>query len=141
MSLKLDFCSHKAAKFACENWHYSKKTPVNKLVKIGVWESKKFIGVILFGVGASATAHIQYSLGRFQVCELVRVALKRHKAPVSRMIKIAIILLKKECPGIKLITSFADTYQGHTGGIYQAGNWVYTGTSSKVTEYFFNGKW
>jgi hypothetical protein len=31
--LKLDWCSHEAAKYACENWHYSKCVPNQKTVK------------------------------------------------------------------------------------------------------------
>ena len=141
VKLKLDWATHASAKYACENWHYSKRIPVNKLVKIGVWENDDFKGVIIFGVGASATAHIQYRLKREELCELVRVALKRHSTEVSRLIKIAISMMKKENPKLKLISSFADTYQNHHGGIYQAGNWVYAGLSAKVREYFFNGKW
>lgn len=41
--LKLDFCSYQAAKFACENFHYSKSTPAGKIIKIGVWENERFI--------------------------------------------------------------------------------------------------
>lgn len=63
--LHIDFCSYKAAKAACEHWHYSKKIPISKLVKFGVWE----------------------------------------------------------------------------GGIYQACNWIYTGESSPVKEYFYNNGW
>jgi len=44
VELKLDWCSYQAAKYAVENWHYSKCMPVGKLVKIGVWEDKKYIG-------------------------------------------------------------------------------------------------
>ena len=49
--LRLDFCSYQAAQYACRRWHYSKKIPVGKLVKIGVWEDGKFIGAIIFGDG------------------------------------------------------------------------------------------
>ena len=54
MNLRLDWCSYKAAKHAVMNWHYSKTMPIGKLVKIGVWEDDKFIGVVIFGLGASA---------------------------------------------------------------------------------------
>jgi hypothetical protein len=52
--LYLDWCSHEAAKFAVEHWHYSKVIPKSKLAKIGVWEDGTFIGAIIFGVGATA---------------------------------------------------------------------------------------
>jgi hypothetical protein len=39
-----------------------------------------------------------------------------------------------------MIVSFADPEQGHSGGIYQAGNWVYAGKSSSGFEWVLNGK-
>lgn len=139
--LRLDWATHEACKYACENWHYSKKIPVNKLVKIGVWENDIFKGVIIYGLGASATAHIQYGLNNIEVCELVRIALKSHYYPVSKMIAISFKFISKKCSNIKLITSFADTNENHHGGIYQATNWIYCGLTSMVTEYYYNGDW
>lgn len=129
-SLKLDWCSAEAARFACENWHYSKTVPTGKPLRIGVWENGKFIGVVFFGSGASAALGSPYGLTTFQVCELVRVALNKHEAAVTRIISIAIKMLKKQAPGLRLIVSFADPFQGHHGGIYQGGNWIYSGDSS-----------
>lgn len=139
--LKIAWATHEAALYACQRWHYTKKIPVNKLVKVGAWENEKFIGVVIFGMGASAVLHRQFDLGRFEVCELVRVALGEHVTPVSRIISIALKFLVKANPGLKLCVSFADPSQGHHGGIYQAGNWVYTGDSADTTEYFYNGDW
>jgi hypothetical protein len=139
--LKIDWATYEAAKYACENWHYSKRIPVNKLLKLGVWESGKFIGVILFGVGSSANLHKPFNLQRTEVCELVRVALTNHKNKVSRMIAICLKFLQKTNPLLRVCVSFADNTQGHYGGIYQAGNWIYTGTSSTTTEYFVKGRW
>lgn len=141
VDLKIDWATHEAAKYACENFHYTKKIPVNKLVKIGAWENNIFIGVVIFGMGASAVLHKQFKLDRFEVCELVRVALKDHKSQVTRIIKLALIFLKKSNPKLKLCVSFADPSQGHHGGIYQGGNWIYSGISSKTVEYFYNGDW
>lgn len=62
MSLHLDWCSYEAAKFACEKWHYSKCIPKSKLVKIGVWEHDVFVGVVIFGVGATHDLVKQYGL-------------------------------------------------------------------------------
>lgn len=140
-NLRIDWATHEAAKYACENWHYSERIPVNKILKIGAWENDKFIGVIIFGVGASAVLHKQFNLTRFEVCELVRVALDKHKTPVSRIIKIGLIFLCKSNPGLKVCVSFADPYQGHHGGIYQAGGWIFTGMSQPTREYFYNGAW
>jgi len=115
--------------------------PVNKLVKIGVWEDGKFIGVIIFGVGASAVIHKQFAVGRFEVAELVRIALKDHRATVSRMVAIALRMVRRSNPKLRVLVSFADPSEGHNGGIYQAGGWIYTGRSQPTIEYFYNGDW
>lgn len=92
-------------------------------------------------MGASAVLHKQFGLDRFEVCELVRVALSKHVTPVSRIISIALKFLRKANPKLRVCVSFADPSQGHHGGIYQAGNWLFTGRSSTTVEYFFNGDW
>lgn len=127
VDLRLDWCSHSAAKFAVKNWHYSKTMPVGKLVKIGIWEDSQFIGCVLFGMGACPVLSAPYKLKNTEACELVRVALKKHKTSVSRIVSISLKMLKKHCPGLKVIVSYADQNQGHAGAIYQAGNWFYEG--------------
>jgi hypothetical protein len=76
--LKLDWCSFDAAKYACKSWHYSKCVPAGKLVKIGVWENEKFIGCVLYGLGATPNLSKPYGLTMTECCELVRVALTTH---------------------------------------------------------------
>ncbi len=128
--LKLAWCSHEAAKYAVEHWHYSKVMPKSKRNFIGVWEGGIFKGAIIFALGASSHLGAPYGLQTFQCCELVRVALNQHANPVSQIVSIAVKMLKTQSPGIRLIVSYADPYQGHHGGIYQAGNWIYNGTTS-----------
>lgn len=139
--LKIDWASHEAAKYACENWHYSKCLPVGKLVKVGAWENGKFIGVVLFGRGASPNLGKKFKLGQDQCVELLRVALTKHQVTVSKIVAIAIKLLKKSNPKLRLIVSFADPDKGHYGGIYQAGNWIFSGDSGSSTELFIRGRW
>lgn len=138
--LRLDWCSHEAAKYACEKWHYSRCVPKSKLAKIGVWESGRFIGVVLFGVGATADLVKRYGLSHTQGCELVRVALCDHVTPVSRIVAVALKIIKKAFPGIRLVVSFADPEQGHVGAIYQAGGWLFSGMSAASDEYIYKGK-
>ena len=135
--LRLDWCSHEAAKYACEKWHYSRSVPVGKLVKIGVWEDDAFVGVVLFSSGSAGVGVIGGRLGASAVetSELSRVALTRHEAPVSRIVAIAIRFLKQQSPRLRLVVSYADPEQGHIGGIYQAGNWIYSGRSSPDKAY------
>lgn len=136
--LKIDWATAEAAKYACRNWHYSKSMPVFKVLRVGVWEDGRFIGVVVFSQGATPQIGSPYNLGKTEICELARVALTDHKTPVSRIIAIALKFLRKRCPGIKMVISFADDGQGHHGGIYQAGGWVYTG-GSETHSYKING--
>jgi hypothetical protein len=138
--LKIDWATHEAAKYACENWHYSKSVPVPPLVKIGAWENDKFIGCVIFSRGASSNLLSPYNLDQNQGCELTRIALSKHSNPVSRIVKFAIAFLKKNSPELKLIVSFADPQYGHHGGIYQAGNWIYCGDTAPGIEYWYKNK-
>lgn len=133
--LRIDWATHAAAKYACENWHYSGCIPKSKLVKIGAWEHDKFIGVVLFGYGATAELGTPYGLQMNQCCELVRIALTRHIVPVSRIMRLSLAFLVQTNPGIRLIVSFADSTQGHHGGIYQATNWLYAGKTASCVFY------
>ena len=138
--LRIDWATHEAARYACEKWHYSKSVPVPPLVKIGVFEDEKFIGVVIFSRGASSNLLKPYGLAQTEGCELTRIALTTHKTPVSRIVRLAIAFLKKRSPTLRLIVSFADPHQGHVGGVYQAGNWIYCGTTSKSKEFWLGGK-
>ena len=138
--LRIDWASHEAAKYACENWHYSECLPAGKLVKVGVWENGKYIGVVLFSRGANNTLGAPYGLSQTECCELTRIALTKHDSQVSRIMKLAFVFLKKNSPGLKMIISFADPEQGHNGGIYQATNWIYSGMTTPADEYIVNGK-
>lgn len=138
--LRLAGCTHEAASYACRRWHYSGKMPAGKLVKVGVWEAGRFIGAVVFGRGANNHIGSRYSLRQTEVCELVRVALCDHSAPVSRVVAIALRLLRRQSPGLRLIVSYADPEQGHVGTIYQALGWLYVGQSQAQRELVVNGE-
>ena len=139
VDLRVDWCSHEAAKFAVEHWHYSKRMPKSKILHIGAWERDKFIGCVLYGYGATPEIGKPYGLKQIQICELVRVALRPHDNYTSRIVALSLKLLKKQSPGVRCVVSFADTTQGHHGGIYQATNWIYTG-SEEYHAYRVNGE-
>lgn len=139
-ALRMDWASHKAASYACMHWHYAKSMPVGKLVRVGVWESGRFVGVVLFSWGANNHLGQPYKLGMLECCELVRVALTDHTAPVSQIVARSLRMLKQQSPGVRLVVSFADPTAGHHGGIYQAGGWVYCGTSAPSYEFWLHGR-
>ena len=133
--LKLDWCSYDAARYACKRWHYSESVPTPPLVRIGVWEDDRFVGVVLFSRGSTRHLGRPYGLGPTEICELTRVALADHETPVSRMLAIAVKMLRRTNTGLRLIVSFADPNQGHTGIIYQAAGWLYTGQTASTRDF------
>ena len=141
MSLLIAPCSFDAAKYAVMNWHYSQQMPIGKLISYGVWEDEIYIGAVLYGRGASPELGSAYGLSQVECCELVRVALNKHKASVSQIVSHTIKKLKETNPGLRLIVSFADPEHDHKGIIYQAMNWIYCGQSSPSKEYYYKDKW
>jgi hypothetical protein len=131
-TLRLDFCSHDAARHAVMRWHYSRQMPKAKLVKVGVWEGDKFRGAIIYGLGANRHLARPFGLKDTQACELVRVALAPGREhPTSRCVAVSLKLLRRQSPGLRLVVSYADAGQGHVGTLYQAGGWLYLGTSEQ----------
>ena len=128
--LRLDWCSHDAARHGVGRWHYSRKMPASKLVRIGVWEAGRFVGVVLYGVGANRHLARPFGLETTEVCELVRVALApgRHH-PTSKVVAISLRMLHRQSPGLRIVVSYADRKEGHFGTIYQASNWLFLGAS------------
>ena len=133
-------CTFEAAKFAVMNWHYSQAMPSGKLIKHGVWEDGAFIGVVLYGRGANRDLLKPYGLDITEGCELVRIALDKHEATVSSIVSASMKILKQTNPRLRIVVSFADNEQGHHGGIYQAGNWIYLGQSIAADEYIIHGE-
>lgn len=122
-------------------WHYSRAMP-SASVRYGVWEKGVFVGCVLFGVGAAPNIGRPYGLTQPEVMELVRVALAPgHVTPTSRVVAIALRLLRKDRPGLRLVVSYADPLQGHHGGIYAAGGWMYVGpqASKGITGFRIGG--
>lgn len=141
VDLKIAPVDHEAAKFAVMRWHYSQAMPSGKLICFGVWEDGAYKGVVIYGRGANKDLMKPYGLDQTEGCELVRVALSHdHKTFVTQIVAQTLKLLKRTNPGLRLVVSFADSTQGHHGGIYQAGNWIYSGESKNKEEYVVNGK-
>lgn len=138
--LYIGVVSAKAARFAVEEYHYSRTYPTATLARYGVWEYGKYIGAILYGTGGSASLAKTWKRSHDVQCrellELTRVALREHEAPVSKMISISLKLLATHRPWTRLVVSFADPYRNHLGKIYQASNWIYLGRSGATNCYW-----
>lgn len=134
MSVKVDYCSYQAAKYACENFHYSECIPVIKNVTFGVWENSEFTGAIVYSRSSNQHMANFVQLPQTEAVELTRVALKEHEHPVSQVVTYSMNMLERKDNGLRLVVSYADPSEGHHGGIYQAMNWYYIGQteSSRV---------
>jgi hypothetical protein len=82
----------------------------------------------------------EYKLKMTECAELCRIALNKHVTPVSRILSIAVKMLKREMPGIRLLVSYADLNEGHEGRIYQASNWVFVGKTGFEAGIMLKGK-
>ena len=142
--MKVAPCTARSAKYACERWHYSETAPASML-KLGVWDSeKKFVGCMLYGYGSGkATRGDAYGLRKtHDIAELQRVAMRaNHGLIVSQVVAAGVRIVKKHCPNLRMLISFADEgWRGHVGTIYQASGWIYTGTFEGLAFYMVHGQ-
>jgi len=133
-------CTYKAALWACRQWHYSGRMSSGKMVYYGVWEGGRFVGAVVFSNGVTPHLFKRYGLTGKEGAELTRVALGEHATPTSRIVALAVRLLRRQNPGLRLVVSFADQGQNHVGTIYQASNWVYAGETTFCQEYEYRGR-
>jgi len=117
---------------AVEN-HYAHRA-VSVSWAFGAYFNNVLLGIISFGKPASPhlckgicgkeNSNRVYELNRLWMSD------KCPKNSESRFIGWALRQLKKINPPLILV-SYADTNQNHSGGVYRATNWIYTGLSDK----------
>jgi hypothetical protein len=140
--MRLEIASYKAIKYACLNFHYSKVCPAQSFGYSVFNNKNEWCGVILFGGGAGAFMGRPFGLFYGQYLELTRMALNGKQESTSKAMSIAIKLIKKANPTVKLLISYADKGQEHIGVIYQATNWYFVEESkSSGEEVYYKGKW
>lgn len=128
----LTLANYNAVKYACMNYHYAKRVPISA-VAFNVYEDGEWCGVIVYGYGANPHIAAIYDKWPGQVLELVRVALNGKQKITSECVALSLKELKKYCPLVDLVVSYADVDQGHVGTIYQATNWIYVGLMNEGT--------
>ena len=140
--MKLTRATPKAIEYACKNFHYSKSIPTVQYAYNVYNNKEEWCGVILFGGGANNNLAKSCNLHNGEVLELERVALNGKQEMTSKAVSIALRLLRKDDPIVKMVVSYADHRQNHLGIIYQATNWLYLGISKTTdTQYYYKGKW
>lgn len=117
-----------------ETYHYTHRWPPSATFAIGGFYRARLLGIVVYGTGASpylVTAAFD-GLDRKEGWELVRLFAFdwAPKNVESYLIGRSFRYLEAKRPDIRVVLSFADPGQGHLGTIYQATNWLYTGTTA-----------
>lgn len=141
-ALAVQRVSIETANRPCEQWHYS-GIPYGLATDVyGVWEDRRFAGVIVFGVPVAKHAHrLLEGVMRKDCKELVRIALRDHQRPVTQMLSQAVDLFRGDNGHtVRLLITYADMAEGHVGTIYQAANWIYVGQAAFKDYYIMHGE-
>ena len=112
--------------------HYAKRMPSISYA-YGLFDVEDLIGIISYGspVSPSLCKGIAGEENKSLVIELNRLVLKHNKKnEASMLIGASFKLLPKP----RIIVSYADTAQNHLGVVYQATNFMFTGTSKPRTD-------
>lgn len=119
------------------NIHYARRVPSVSWA-FGLFIGDHLEGVVTYGTPSSAPLRRGVCGDAFKsnVIELNRlVLLSNEKNHASFLVGRSLRLLE----GNKIVISFADTSQGHTGYVYQATNFLYCGLSAKRTDWKIRG--
>jgi hypothetical protein len=112
--------------------HYAKRLPSISYA-FGLYEDNELKGIVTFGMPASNSLceGVCGVENKHLIIELNRLCLQDNtKNQASFLVSNAIRLLPKPM----IIVSYADTAQGHIGYVYQATNFLFTGTTKERTD-------
>lgn len=131
--------SSKVANEMVVKYHYLHRR-VNAMFCWGMYEGDRLMGVIMFGKGASPTV-CRGVCGPEEaphVIELTRLYCRDEaiRNSESWLIGQALKLLP---PQFDIVISYADTSAGHSGLVYRATNFLYTGKSVKAFDWCIDG--
>jgi len=131
--------SHEETRHFILNIHYAKRMPSISYA-YGLIQNGALVGVITYGMPASPFLCIGICGENYKerVLELNRLCLLNNKKnEASMLIGRSLRLLPKP----SIIVSYADTAMKHSGFVYQATNFLFTGTTKERTDMAsINGK-
>lgn len=126
----------------CERYilgiHYAKRWPSISYA-YGLFLDGNLCGIVTYGTPPSAPLKrgIAGDDYKADVLELNRLCLLNNiKNEASMLVGRSLKMLPKN----KIVVSFADTSQNHSGYVYQATNFIYCGLSAKRTDWKVKGK-
>ena len=118
------------------NWlkyiHYAKRIP-NIMYAFGLYDDNKLLGIVTYGMPASPflCKGIAGEENKNIVLELNRLVFEN---PIKNGASILVGNSLKLLPKPSIVVSYADTAQGHVGYVYQACNFMFTGTTKERTD-------
>jgi hypothetical protein len=122
--------------FEAEPWlmhkHYAKRIPSISYA-FGLYDEGVLVGVCTYGMPASPFLCIGVcgKENKDKVIELNRLCLETSKKNAA---SILVGRSLKMLPSPKIVVSYADTAQNHIGYVYQATNFLFTGTTKERTD-------
>lgn len=118
--------------------HYAARWPSISYA-YGLFNKADLVGVVTYGTPPSSPLRRGIAGDNYagDILELNRLCLKHNKKnEASFLVSHSLKLLPKN----RIVISFADTEQNHTGTVYQAANFTYHGLSAKRTDWKIKGK-
>lgn len=108
------------------NKHYS-RSPSIFWIGFGLYCNDELLGVVVYGQPSAALQKHAFNKRDFKFYELSRLVIDRKAPKNSASILIGRSLQMLDKPSA--IVSYADSKHGHAGIVYQATNWIYTGST------------
>lgn len=130
--------SHRLAKQIVERHHYLHTMPGGTELCFGVIAGGGLKGAITFGAGPANAYRLVRDARPEDCLTLSRFWLKDElpRNSESRVIGMTLRILRRSTD-VKFVITYADPAEGHTGVIYQATNWLYTGLSEATPMFDF----
>jgi len=129
------------AKNLIEKNHYTHKLSSCRY-PLGLILDNRIVGVCIYGypVGRLTAQSISPKISENQVLELTRLWVEdtEGKNTESFFIGQTFKWLRKFDKNIEVLISYADPTQKHCGYIYQATNWLYQGTKTRLVDGFYH---
>jgi hypothetical protein len=131
-NLEIKKISYNETKDLILNVHYAKRMPSISFA-YGLFKKNEMIGIVTYGSPASpflckGICGVEYKQDVIELNRLVLVNNEKNEA--SYLISKSLKMLPKP----KIVVSYADTAQNHHGVVYQATNFLFTGTTKPRTD-------
>ncbi len=110
--------------------HYLHSMPGGTQLRLGVFAGARLAGVLTLGVGPTNVHRLVDGAVSSDCLTLTRLWLSDDLLAnsESRVLGVVLRTLRRET-SIRFVVTYADPAAGHIGGIYQASNWLYIGSS------------